>query len=128
MDDKDFVSRRPRHEAQVDVKCRLLLWLENEGDVWCAQLADLSRQGLRAITHREMPATETVRIQAELTDTLVQLAAAAKVRWVKLQEDGQWTCGLQFEQELSYEVMGELFLSGALSQDMNDSLRMPNSI
>ncbi|MGE3777140.1 MAG: PilZ domain-containing protein, partial [Pirellulaceae bacterium] len=116
------------HEAQPDAECRLLLKLVDSHGEYVGYLADLSRQGLKAATEGELPTDELVRIEAELPDGRLLLSPRATVRWAKIQDNGQWTAGLQFDQELPWEVMGELFLSGVLSRDVTCSLRMPDRV
>jgi hypothetical protein len=125
MDDFDIRTRRPRHEAQPGAEYRLVVTVQTTGEKFAAQLADLSRQGLKAVTERELGSGETVEIQLELPENggLIQLSKEATVRWVKLQDDGHWALGLQFPQELPWEIMGELFLGGVLNHHTDTDTR-----
>src|SRR5262245_15633624 len=118
LDDRDFRTRRPRHEAQPDATYELLLKLHRANETRSAQLGDLSRQGLKLVTAQEVANDETIQVELVLPGRLLVLSKSATVRWGKYQDDGQWAIGLQFEQELAWEVMGELFLNGVLSYDV----------
>jgi hypothetical protein len=130
MDDIDIRTRRPRHEAQPSAEYRLLVTLHSTGETLTAQLADLSRQGLKAVTDREMSSDETVEILLELPENegQIQLSKSATVRWVKPQDDGQWALGLQFPQDLPWEVMGELFLCGVLNHHVVTGSHTPHAV
>ena len=127
MQEQRFVARRPRHEVQPDARCYVQLIAENE-EYYEGQLVDLSRHGLKLITDGEIPVDGMVRVQAELPIGAVQVSPAATIRWSRLEDDGRWAAGLVFEQELSWEVMGEMFLNGILSVQASSSWQRPQSV
>ena len=128
MEDQGFVTRRPRHEVQPNAQCGISLILPETGQICDAQLSDLSRHGMKVICGGELPTESTVVVQADLPTGRIQVAPSATIRWSRLQDDGQWTAGLIFHRELSWEVMGEMFLSGVLSVQANTSFQRPQSV
>jgi hypothetical protein len=125
MDPRDFSSRRPRHEAQPAAECRLFLTPKSAPDEpISAQLADLSRHGLKAVTVQDLPENLVIQIDIELPEGRMKLTDSARVCWSHHQNEDQWAVGLSFDHELSWELMGELFLSGVLSREVASRLRL----
>lgn len=114
MEEQRFITRRPRHEVQPDARCLVRLYT-NQGKYSEGHLVDLSRHGLKLVTDGEISLESPVRVQAELPTGPVQVSPAATIRWSRLEDDGRWAAGLVFDRELSWEVMGEMFLNGILS-------------
>jgi hypothetical protein len=88
------------------------------GDV---KLVDLSRQGvqLRLASPRKPGENLNIRIQCE--ESRLDATLRGTVRWQKTAGGERWAVGCIFEEELSYELMGELFLSGILQMDAESS-------
>ena len=118
-DPRHFVIRVPRHTAPDSGECRV--WLEyvsgEFGEPCEARLVDFSRRGARFELNGSVVPDESllVRIQADAHSLDVSLPAV--VRWQRAEGGGNWALGCLFEQEVPYEVVGELFLSGILSTD-----------
>ena len=82
-------------------------------------IVDLSRSGCQLLTPQSLTKGESIRLQiAPGTPDFVQFNAT--IRW-SVKADGSepgaagWASGCQFDQELAYEQLGELFLLGVLS-------------
>jgi hypothetical protein len=128
MEDFSFVARRPRYEVPPTKQCSITVIVDEGGETFEGQLGDLSRHGMKMITSAELPTDSTVVVQGDLPTGRIQIAKSATIRWSRLQDDGQWSTGLVFDRELSWELMGEMFLSGVLSiQSINASQR-PQSV
>ena len=128
MEDESFVARRPRYEVEPHAQCGVTIIVADSNQIVEGQLSDLSRHGMKLVTHDEVPADSTVAVHAELPTGRIQIAKAATIRWSRLQDDGQWSAGLIFNQELSWELMGEMFLSGVLSIQANNATQRPQSV
>ncbi len=113
------VVRQPRHLASgaPQLSCEVLRF---DGLPWSAarpQILDFSRGGccVRWQVRLEKHEQIVVRLCDELNGLCLELPAT--VRWVRIDEDGDYTMGCQFEREVDYELLGELFLAGFLSTE-----------
>lgn len=120
-DPRQFVVRRPRHTAVDDSESRI--WLETVADTpevrHDLQLVDFSRKGAKLTLNLPVAPDSDVILHIEATSQGVDLQLPGKVRWQRIEGPGSWVLGCMFEQEVPYEVIGEMFLSGVLSTDSN---------
>jgi hypothetical protein len=121
MNARDYISRPPRHEPQANTQSRLAIKSADARESVIAELVDLSRQGLKAVCDHQFRNGASVGVEIQLPTTSMQLSPSAKIRWCRIQEDGRWAVGLLFDQELSWEAMGELFLNGVLASESTSS-------
>jgi hypothetical protein len=128
MDDYEFVVRRPRHEAISDSGCLVTVEWIGGSHVVSAELGDVSRQGLKLIVDGQFPEGVQIRLHLEQPSTHFHVTLPGTVRWSHLQDDGRWAAGCLFDQELSWELMGELFLNGILSADEIPDDRIPDRV
>jgi hypothetical protein len=128
MDDESFVARRPRYEVEPTARCSVTIIIAGSGQSIEGWLSDLSRHGMKLVTSEEIPNDTTVAVQADLPTGRIQIASSATIRWSRIQDDGQWSAGLVFHSELSWELMGEMFLSGVLSVQATSSHQRPQSV
>ncbi len=111
-DTSHYVARAPRYEVQDGQRLQLTVrnLAEDAAEAREVKLVDLSRQGLQV--QAAVLVSEGDRLVVELHDptgaTLIQQQAT--VRWQKPAEPLGWLIGCQFTDELSWEVLGELFL------------------
>jgi hypothetical protein len=117
MDDYEFIVRRPRHDAVSDSGCLVTAGLPGGSDIMCADLGDVSRLGLKLILDSHIPADTQLQLHLEQPATQFQVTLSITVRWSRIQDNGRWAAGCIFDRELSWELMGELFLNGILSAD-----------
>lgn len=115
MADGDFIIRRPRHEASIG--SQVIAELLNESDSMSAELADLSRLGLKLIVNSQLAADDRLRLRVTQPANHFQLELPITVRWCRPEDNGRWGVGCVFDCELSWETMGELFLNGILCMD-----------
>lgn len=112
------IVRQPRHLAtgESQLQCEVL---RRDGKPWCTtrpELLDFSRGGCCIAWRVPLEKLETVVVR--LCDEVSGLAfeLPATVRWVRSEDEG-YIAGCQFDQEVDYEVLGELFLAGFLSTE-----------
>jgi hypothetical protein len=116
----NYVARRPRHAGRqadaVNVQLR-----RDEGrlpDVVEASLVDLSRGGLQLTVATPLSKGERVLVRIFCGENAFDNEAAATVRWIRRTEDGeQWKLGLRFNEDLEFDLLGELFLNDALESE-----------
>jgi hypothetical protein len=124
MEDSRFIERRPRHEVLDENDCRITVQGSGSPDQWDAELADVSRQGLKLILAARLPEDSRAELCLEQPANQFRVALPVTVRWARVMDDGRWSAGCIFDQELSWELMGELFLNGILSAEtMSDGKR-----
>jgi hypothetical protein len=117
MSDDQFIVRRPRHEVLPGTTCRITVdWIGSDR-AWDVDLTDVSRQGLKLLIDTKLPEDSAIHLCLEQPANQFSITLACTVRWCRLQDDGRWGAGCIFDQELSWELMGELFLNGILSAD-----------
>ncbi|HJT34587.1 MAG TPA: PilZ domain-containing protein [Pirellulales bacterium] len=111
-----FTGRRPRHPAADDeaVSVSIERPLGSPGTDGEAQLVDLSRQGARLVLGAPPAENEPIVFRLSDKHTGIDLALPGAVRWLTKQDDGRWLIGCEFTEELSLEMLGELFLCGIL--------------
>lgn len=110
-----FTGRRPLHAANGDeaVSVSIERPLGSPGGSE-AQLVDLSRQGARLVVGDPPAENEPIVFRLSDEHTGIDLALPGAVRWLTKQDDGRWLIGCEFTEELSLEMLGELFLCGIL--------------
>lgn len=121
----EFVVRRPRHEVLEGSGCEVTVqWIASEAPL-IADLGDVSRHGLRLVLDAEIPGESRLRVRLKQPTNAFELVLTMTVRWACLQDDGRWTAGCEFDQQLSWETMGEMFLNGILSAEELPSDHLP---
>lgn len=111
---EDFIIRRPRHGATIDSNSQVVAELCIGSRSVPAELADLSRLGLKLVVNTAVAADDRLQLRLTQPASRFQLELAITVRWCRPEGDGKWSVGCVFDQELSWETMGELFLNGIL--------------
>jgi hypothetical protein len=103
-----LAGRKPRHptvEGQA-----VEAWLERADSRLVAELADFSRNGAGLVTSAPAIDGERVTVRIRLTESGLDLSLAGTVRWQREQPKGCWFVGCEFEEPVSLETLGELFL------------------
>ncbi len=110
-------ARLPRHVA-ADTTSLSVGVKSQDAESWQpAQLEDLSRQGIR-FRIGEMPRPdEVVEVRLCNKSSAVSATVVAVVRWRGTDGEPGVSIGCEFCEALSWELIGELFLSGALETD-----------
>lgn len=117
MSDDRFIVRRPRHEVTDDSNCRITVEWSANSQRFAAELADVSRNGLKLLLDCEIPHDTRLQLCLEQLANRFSVTLPVTVRWSHLEDDGRWGIGCIFDHELTWELMGELFLNGILSVD-----------
>jgi len=109
-------GRLPRHEARLRQSCEVRAELTSRDPVVeiPAQLVNLSRNGLQIAVSAPLVRDEIVTVHIRDTQQRLDLALRGQVRWYRLLEPQCWGIGCELGEPLSYEALGELFLSGIL--------------
>jgi len=108
--------RSPRHDALGKSACVITIRMDayDPHHEYCVTLTNLSRNGIQLCLAEPLPCDEhaVIRIRHVQGDLDVELAGV--VRWRRTSGDDGWSIGCEFNEPLSYEVLGELFLRGIL--------------
>ena len=114
----EYIFRDPRyviaegHQAVVDLRhSREPIELP-----FLAELVDFSRKGMQVHTDVEFEVGEEVTATLRDSSSKVELPLTCHVQWQRPIENG-FAVGFQFDKEVSWEIMGELFIRGILDQD-----------
>jgi hypothetical protein len=117
---RDLNVRSPRHEAlpaaevQVEIERPLYDGLLVKG----CELMNLSRSGCQLRAAEPLRPSERVVVRLALKPQQPLFEITAVVRWQSHDEAlGTWHIGCQFDKELGWEALGELFLENILSVD-----------
>jgi hypothetical protein len=109
-------ARQPRHQAAPTAG--LVVKIERASGSapaeMDAQLADISRRGLRVKTCFPLQMNEAITVRIEHPASALSVVVAGVVRWQKGEEDN-WSIGCQFNSPLELATLGELFLNDILS-------------
>ena len=114
-----FVGRKPRHptvEGQA-----VETWLERATGRLDAELADFSRNGAGLFTSEPAVDGERVTVRIRHAESGLDLSLAGSLRWQREHHESRWLLGCEFEEPVSLETLGELFLSEIL--DVNPAPR-----
>ena len=108
-----LIPRSPRHRSDSSSPIHLQI----SGDVdssYTTQLVDISRQGIQVASAEPLDEGSKVSIGINLQEGEWQVRQTGVVRWCRRDEDGKWRVGCLFDQKLSWELLGELILCGAV--------------
>ncbi|MCA9179260.1 MAG: PilZ domain-containing protein [Planctomycetales bacterium] len=109
----NYEPRRPRHSAtervtRVQVRARgATEWRE-------AQLADLSRHGVRLIHAPKFSVDDQIELHFPFDETWLDKIIPATVRWNSDDACGDVTLACHCDVPVDWELLGELILLGAL--------------
>jgi len=119
-DSSHFIARSPRHSATGAAALRISFQhlAGQQLDSVEVELIDLSRSGIQFCTSAALIDGQRIRIVMEDVATRFQSEQDAIVRWQRSAGERLWLSGCQFVTELSWEVLGELFLNDSLSRDV----------
>ena len=113
------VVRHPRHlvsdprQIVVDVeRAQPLADSEVHPDIM-----DFSRGGCRLRWSTQLQKNEPIVLRIIDRASSLSLELPGTIRWSRAVEDGQFEAGCQFDQEVDYEYLGELFIAGFLSTE-----------
>ena len=90
--------------------------VEQNPYVVAADLIDFSRTGMQVWTDLELTIGEEITATLRDPSRKVELGLGGHVQWQR-RIDQRFAVGIQFTAEVSWEIMGELFIRGILDQD-----------
>ena len=114
------IVRHPRHVANEEggltvCLARSLGYMPDDAP---PTILDFSRGGCQLLSPVELREEEAVSIKLLDPASGLSLELPAVVRWSRPRADGLYACGCQFDQQVEFELLGELFLSGFLSTEL----------
>ena len=114
-----YVSRRPRHHVAGPAGPCLTVERSpgNAPESIEAELLDLSRSGVRFRTIIPLCVGESICVRLAHDESGLHLVRSATVCWTNSDRHGTWSVGCSFVEQVDWETLGELFLSGVLSTD-----------
>ena len=113
------IVRHPRHLVQGSD--HLVIEVERAQPLADAaeqpDVMDFSRGGCRLRWSSQLNKNEPIVLRISDTSSGLALELPGTVRWSRDLEDGRTEAGCQFDQEVDYEYLGELFIAGFLSME-----------
>jgi hypothetical protein len=112
-DSSDRVGRRPRYPV---IECQTAdVWIEQAGGRVAARLFDFSRHGVGLLTDEPVGENERVIVHIHHAKSGFDLSSAGAVRWERAVSEANWLIGLEFDEPVPLETLGELFLHEILA-------------
>ena len=113
------IVRQPRHFVQ-DAK-NLTIGIMRSASLKSGESApeiiDFSRGGFRFRSEEPVQESETIVLRLADEANGLSLELPGTVRWTRDLTDNRHEAGVQFESEIDYEELGDLFIAGFLSTD-----------
>jgi hypothetical protein len=115
----EYGSRRPRHQAATTPGLRVQVQRSASDDPgWFdAELNNLSRDGFQLLATSSLPVGDSIVVRICVQAAGIDLAIKAEVRWRQSEGPGLWAIGCRSLDQVQWETLGELFLSGVLSMN-----------
>ena len=117
----NFVGRKPRHQVAdaSEVSVHLNRVQRAPAESLAAELVDFARNGARLRVadrpNADLPSIgEAVVLQLRSAKPGLDIRLPGHVRWQQAEGPGQWLVGCEFDEEVSLETLGELFLNEIL--------------
>ena len=113
------IVRHPRHPVQESGAIAITVEAPNSGSeaTDAPEIVDLSRGGCRLRWNQPLEKNGPITLCIADTGNGLKLQMPATVRWCRKIDGQQFESGCQFDQEIDYEQLGELFLAGFLSTE-----------
>lgn len=120
-DNSDYVGRKPRHQVGDPSAMTVQLTRRGAGqaETMTVELLDFARSGARLrfaepADARPFSPGERVMIRLVSENSQLDLELPAAVRWQAAEGSGLWLLGCEFKEQISLEMLGELFLNDIL--------------
>ena len=130
----NFVGRKPRHQVADGSQFSVCLnRIEGEpAESLEAKLIDFARHGARLrVADRPNAAwpsnVEAVVLQLRSAKPGLDIRLPGRIRWQQAEGPGLWLIGCEFDQEVSLETLGELFLNEILCDGRSSTADGANS-
>ena len=113
------IVRHPRHPVQESGTIAITIQRAKPtpNAVGVPEILDFSRGGCRLRWSERLQKSEPITFCIADTANGMTLELPATVRWCREVDGEQFESGCQFDQEIDYEQLGELFLAGFLSTE-----------
>lgn len=117
MPSSRFSIRLPRHLAgECASGCVFVERLSPPGQRVETELVDISRFGARIRLDQPLVVGDPLRLTIRDASNF-EVALTGSIRWRQLDEDGHWSLGCLFDEQISWETFGELFLRNFIAVD-----------
>ncbi|HVX60708.1 MAG TPA: PilZ domain-containing protein [Pirellulales bacterium] len=133
-DNSSYVGRKPRHQVgdPSAVTVRLTRSVADQADTMTVELLDFARSGARLrftepADARPFAPGERVTVRLVSENSKFDLELPAAVRWQSAEGPGLWLLGCEFKEQISLEVLGELFLNEILNDGRSLASRAVSS-
>ncbi len=115
----NYVLRLPRHTAgHYAAGCVNVEYVKGSQKLRIeSDLVDLSRFGSRIRLDRMIDVGESVTLHIQDAKSSFAVLLEGNVRWCQLDDDGRWSIGCVFTEQVSWETFGELFLREFLTAE-----------
>ncbi|HVW35895.1 MAG TPA: PilZ domain-containing protein [Pirellulales bacterium] len=131
----NFVGRKPRHhvadasQASVRLDCNG----SDYGESPPTELIDFARNGaqlrISGGAQSACPAAgEKVVLELRSQQAGLDIRLPGTIRWQHAEGPGQWLVGCEFDEEVSLETLGELFLNEILSAGHSEPDESPLAV
>jgi hypothetical protein len=128
------VGRKPRHQVgdPSAVTVRLTRSVADQAESMTVELLDFARSGARLrftepAGARPFAPGERVTVRLVSENSKFDLELPAAVRWQSAEGPGLWLLGCEFKEQISLEVLGELFLNEILNDGRSLASRAVSS-
>jgi len=114
------IVRDPRHRAK-DITKAWAEVLRRGGRLpkrLPAMLIDLSRKGIQLRVAMLLERGERITVRLLHLPLEEEYALDATVQWMRLADGNTYAVGCQFDDEIDFEILGELFLDGLLDTEL----------
>ena len=113
----EFILRDPRYLTADGQQTVVQLLPDGDGtDSILTELVDFSRKGMQVLSDVELQVGDQVMAILRDAASGLDLRLSATVQWQRSADNSKFAIGFQFADEVNWEVLGELFLSGILDQ------------
>jgi hypothetical protein len=114
-----YVVRDPRYlaadEAEVDIR---VVRCADESDAGVlAKLIDFSRRGMQFLTATQYDHGEPLYVHLRDGQSDFEVRLEGTVQWQRSAEGNAFSIGCQFQEEVDWATLGELFLCGILNRE-----------
>jgi hypothetical protein len=79
-------------------------------------LVDFSRKGMQILADVSFEIGEKITVFLREPSAKLEVQLSGIVQWQRSMDDQKFAIGCQFAEDVNWEIMGELFLSGILDQ------------
>ena len=116
----NYIARLPRHSAEDNQNYIMDIIPDGKDNraILHVKLINLSRHGAQLEIDGPLDVGESFNVRIRCKESGAELQFPATICWLRSESEELWTAGCQFEEEIAWEVYGELFLEGVIKSDL----------